>query len=68
MDWDAHGAGVPGVAVVTARQYAIAGVAIGAFGLAYATSHAHPVTVAFCGVLWGWTVALAVLTWRGTSR
>lgn len=54
------------MAVVKARQYALAGISIGGFGLAYAVWFSHPLAVAFCGVLWGATLTLAVVTWRET--
>jgi hypothetical protein len=50
--------------VVTPRKHVVAGVIIGAFGFGWALLFGHRLTVAFCGVVWGSTLTLAVLTWR----
>lgn len=47
------------------RRYALAGVGIGLPGLVYAVWCCHPLTVAFCGVMWGSTLTLAAIVWRG---
>jgi hypothetical protein len=46
------------------RRYVLAGCAIGAFGFGWALLFGHRLTVGFCGVVWGMTLTLAVLTWR----
>lgn len=64
MDRASARAGVSGVAVVTPRKHVVAGAIIGAFGFGWALLFGHRLTVGFCGVVWGSTLTLAVLTWR----
>jgi hypothetical protein len=38
---------------------------MGAGGFGYALWGGNPWTVAFCGVMWGSTLTLAAIVWRG---
>lgn len=58
-----RGAG-PGGERMTGRRMAVTGALIGALGLGYALWCGDRWTVAFCGVVWGSTVTLAVLTFQ----